>query len=142
MDKDEMLESLINQFTDGNQAKFAKKLGITPQALSKWIERKSFNPELIYKKIIGVSARWLLNDGEGSMLESIDPELSSSMAAEQSPSHKQNVNDDKPIDTSERSFYQQQITFLNEQLKQANERNSELQSELLNLLREKRANVG
>ena len=62
-----MLESLINFYTDGNQAKFAKKLGIPAQNISAWIKRDTFNAELIYEKCEGVSADWLLS-GKGEML--------------------------------------------------------------------------
>lgn len=68
MNKREMLESLINHYTDGNQAKFAQKLGIPAQNISAWIKRETFNAELIYKKCEGVSADWLLS-GKGEMLK-------------------------------------------------------------------------
>ena len=63
-----MIECLVNYFTDGNQRKFAKHLGITPQQLNNWIRRNTYNPELIYQKCTGVSAEWLLS-GEGEMME-------------------------------------------------------------------------
>lgn len=69
MNKKEMLESLINHYTDGNQAKFALKLGIPAQNISAWIKRDTFNAELIYEKCEGVSADWLLS-GSGEMLRS------------------------------------------------------------------------
>ena len=68
MDKGTMLECLINNYTDGNKAAFARKLGVSPQVLSHWIGRKTFDNELIYQKCAGVSAHWLLT-GEGEMLE-------------------------------------------------------------------------
>ena len=36
-----MIECLVNYFTDGNQRKFAKHLGITPQQLNNWIRRNT-----------------------------------------------------------------------------------------------------
>lgn len=69
MNKKEMLESLINHYTDGNQAKFALKLGVPAQNISAWIKRDTFNAELIYQKCEGVSADWLLS-GSGEMLRS------------------------------------------------------------------------
>ena len=68
MDKGTMLECLINHYTDCNKAAFARKLGVSPQVLSHWIGRKTFDNELIYQKCPGVSASWLLT-GEGEMLE-------------------------------------------------------------------------
>ena len=63
-----MLECLINHYTDGNKAAFARMLTITPQVLSQWLARSSFDNELLFKKCPGVSASWLLT-GEGEMFE-------------------------------------------------------------------------
>ena len=41
---------------------------VTPQTISKWLSRNSFDNELLFKKCPGVSASWLLT-GEGEMLE-------------------------------------------------------------------------
>ena len=63
-----MLANLINYYSDGNQAKFAEKLGIPAQNISAWLKRNTFNAELIFSKCEGVSAEWLLS-GEGEMLK-------------------------------------------------------------------------
>ena len=63
-----MLECLINHYTDGNKAAFAKMLGINPQLISHWLRRNTFDNELLFAKCKGVSASWLLT-GEGEMLE-------------------------------------------------------------------------
>lgn len=68
MKKGEMIECLVNYFTDGNKKKFADFLGISAQQLNNWIKRNTYNPELIYQKCTGVSAEWLLS-GEGEMME-------------------------------------------------------------------------
>ena len=68
MEKDVMIESLVNHYTDGNKAQFAKMVGISPQTLSKWIGRKTFDAEAIYKHCKNVSAEWLLSGGQGEML--------------------------------------------------------------------------
>lgn len=62
-----MLVNLINFYTDGNKAKFAKHVGVSPQAVSTWITRNTFDAELITKSCREVSPSWLLT-GEGSML--------------------------------------------------------------------------
>ena len=67
MDKNTMLECLINHYTDGNKAAFARMVTVTPQTLSKWLARNTFDNELLYAKCKGVSAHWLLT-GEGEML--------------------------------------------------------------------------
>lgn len=62
-----MLECLINHYTDGNKAAFAKMLGVNPQQISHWIRRNTFDNELLFSKCKGVSSSWLLT-GEGEML--------------------------------------------------------------------------
>lgn len=69
MDKKAMIEALIDHYTDGNKAQFAKLLGISPQTVSAWVTRHTFDSELIYTKCRYVNASWLLT-GEGEMLKS------------------------------------------------------------------------
>lgn len=68
MEKAEMIDMLIAHYSNGNKALFAKKLGITPQAINGWQARGKFDAERIYAKCEGVSGDWLLSDGEGSMI--------------------------------------------------------------------------
>jgi hypothetical protein len=68
MKKSEMVECLVNHFCDGNKAKFAQMLGLKPQSINGWISRETFDAELIYNRIKGVSAEWLLSQ-EGEMLK-------------------------------------------------------------------------
>ena len=63
-----MLEAIISHYTDGNKAKFATLLGLTPQTISAWMARNTFDSELIFTKCRGLSAKWLLSSGEGDML--------------------------------------------------------------------------
>ncbi len=65
-----MLEQLVNHYTYGNKAQFAKKVGISPQTLSKWIGRKTFDAELLYSRCCDISADWLLSGGGGEMIRS------------------------------------------------------------------------
>lgn len=66
MDKTEMLDSLIRHYTKGNKAKFATMIRISPQTLSKWLGRNTFDAEVLYKYCEGISAEWLLS-GIGEM---------------------------------------------------------------------------
>ncbi len=68
MEKGLMVEQLVNHYTDGNKAMFARILGVQPQVINTWITRNSFNAELIFAKCEGVSAEWLLS-GEGDMIQ-------------------------------------------------------------------------
>ena len=118
MDKRVMLEQLINYFTDGNKTKFAAQVGIKPQLVSTWLSRGTYDAEVLYAGCPEVSGDWLLS-GEGEMLKD-----------------KQNdMKNSNPLTDSEREFYHEQINFLNGRLK-------ELEGELLNQLREKKADVG
>ena len=62
-----MLHDLIDHFTGGNKAKFAKLLGVTPQTVSTWLLRGSMDVFKIYAACEYVSPSWLLS-GEGPML--------------------------------------------------------------------------
>ncbi len=68
MGKKDMILALIEHYSNGNKAQFANRLGITPQGLSTWIKRESFDIELIFSKCEGISAQWLLT-GQGDMFE-------------------------------------------------------------------------
>lgn len=67
MDKKERLLALIDHFANGNKTQFAGMIGVSPQGLSTWISRDTFDTERIYSKCVGVSPHWLLT-GEGPML--------------------------------------------------------------------------
>lgn len=66
MNKKEMILSLIEHYSNGNKAQFARILGITPQGLSTWISRGTFDIELVYAKCEDISPDWLLT-GRGEM---------------------------------------------------------------------------
>lgn len=68
MGKKDMILAMIEHYSNGNKAQFASLLGITPQGLSTWIKRESFDIELVFSKCEGLSAQWLLT-GNGDMFE-------------------------------------------------------------------------
>ncbi|MBR5824182.1 MAG: helix-turn-helix domain-containing protein [Paludibacteraceae bacterium] len=68
MSKRDRLQRLIDYYSGGNKTQFANKLGITPQGISSWVSRDTFDIELVYAKCENVSAQWLLT-GEGEMLD-------------------------------------------------------------------------
>lgn len=74
MDKKSMLMALIHHYSSGVKNKFADKLGVKPQTISTWLDRDTFDINLIFAKCEDVSAEWLLT-GEGSMIseEEIKP---------------------------------------------------------------------
>lgn len=67
MDKELIINELIKHYSDGKKADFAKKLGITPQTISAWLARNTFDIELIFTKCEDIDANWLLT-GDGDML--------------------------------------------------------------------------
>ncbi|WP_270621222.1 LexA family transcriptional regulator [Parabacteroides merdae] len=69
MDKKNMLEAIITHFADGNKSQLARILNISPQAISTWLSRGTFDQELIYAKCENINPDWLLT-GRGSMLKS------------------------------------------------------------------------
>lgn len=64
-----MLEAIINHFANGNKSQLARILDVTPQAISTWLSRNTFDQELIYAKCENINPDWLLT-GRGSMLKS------------------------------------------------------------------------
>lgn len=77
-----MLDVLIMHFANGNKSNFAKRLGLSPQAINTWQSRNTFNYEIIYAKCEGVCPHWLLT-GEGSMLK--DEKEKDSICAKEQP---------------------------------------------------------
>ena len=67
MDKKSMLNSMISHYTDGNKSQFAKMLGISPQCLSTWMARGTFDPDKIYSHCERINAAWVLS-GHGDMI--------------------------------------------------------------------------
>jgi len=67
VEKKDILLALVNHYSDGNKAQFAAKLGVTPQTISTWISRNTFDIDKIFAYCEGVSAEWLLT-GKGELL--------------------------------------------------------------------------
>ena len=101
MDKKAMVEALIAHFTDGNKAQFAKVLGVSPQTISAWIARNTFDSELIYTKCRYINPAWLLT-GEGQMLKSSTPSVdgATSSPSEATPKTKKSEKISSAEDTT------------------------------------------
>ena len=96
MDKKTMLEALISHFTNGNKAQFAKLLGVSPQTISAWIARNTFDSELIYAKCRYINPSWLLT-GQGNMLTNDENTQNVKSSRETIPAIDGMPNDIKPI---------------------------------------------
>ena len=91
-----MLEALISHFTNGNKAQFAKLLGVSPQTISAWIARNTFDSELIYAKCRYINPSWLLT-GQGNMLTNDENTQNVKSSREAIPAIDGMPNDIKPI---------------------------------------------
>lgn len=67
MNTKEQILALISHYSGGNKTQFGRLLGLSNQAIQGWLSRESFDKDLCYQKLPGLSASWLLS-GEGSML--------------------------------------------------------------------------
>ena len=72
MGKKDRLLSMIGHYSGGNKSEFARMIGVSPQAISTWISRDTFDIDTIYSKCVNVSPEWLLT-GNGPMLKSAEP---------------------------------------------------------------------
>lgn len=84
MDKSEIVLSLIDYYTNGNKRQFAKMLDVSPQTISAWVKRGTFDVDIISAKCRGVNPSFLLT-GEGPMLLS------------DAPGQRQDVDDNEKI---------------------------------------------
>lgn len=96
MEVNELLNTLILHFANGNQSRFARILGLSPSTVATWIARKTFDPERIKRSFPQVDGNWLLT-GNGEMLL---PENNSSVHVNGSHNTTQ-VNSTGNIDTTE-----------------------------------------
>lgn len=96
MNKKSMLEALISHFTNGNKAQFSKLLGVSPQTISAWIARNTFDSELIYARCRYVNPSWLLT-GKGDMLVKNDVQQNVETKREAIPAMEGIPSDIAPI---------------------------------------------
>ena len=96
MNKKSMLEALISHFTNGNKAQFSKLLGVSPQTISAWIARNTFDSELIYAKCRYIDPSWLLT-GQGDMLVKNDVQQNVETKREAIPAMEGIPSDIAPI---------------------------------------------
>src|SRR5690606_22133320 len=83
INKSLMLNEIKSHLEIEKDAEFARYLGISPQTLSSWHSRNSFDIHLLYSKCVFINAEWLLT-GEGQMLknDNVEKNISENIAAE------------------------------------------------------------
>lgn len=67
MERNEILNTLISHFANGNQSRFARTLNLSPSTVATWVSRKTFDAIRIKAVFPQVDGNWLLT-GEGEML--------------------------------------------------------------------------
>lgn len=67
MERNEILNTLISRFANGNQSRFARTLNLSPSTVATWVSRKTFDAIRIKAVFPQVDGNWLLT-GEGEML--------------------------------------------------------------------------
>lgn len=89
MTKQERLQKLIDYYSNGNKSQFAKFIGTSPQNISTWLARGTYNKEQILTKCVNINAEWLMT-GEGPMLKEDAPEK---IAKEQPTDYNRIINE-------------------------------------------------
>lgn len=81
MDKIQILEALRRYKKFKTQAEFANFLDITPQAISKWYKRNTYNIDILSMKFPEINPRWLIL-GEGEMFVSPTTQIAVDIAGD------------------------------------------------------------
>lgn len=71
MDKTLIINKIKEHYKFKSDSEFARYLDITPQVLSNWKTRNTFDPSLVYTKCLDINPEWLLT-GKGEMLRNGD----------------------------------------------------------------------
>jgi len=103
MDKVLILEELRKYKKFKTQTEFATFLGITPQSISKWYKRNTFNLNILSTKFPEINTEWLVT-GEGEMLKGQIVSISNVNGNNIGCGHDNTINDS---DTSVRELLNQ-----------------------------------
>lgn len=68
MDKSIIINSIIEEFNFKSDSDFARFIGITPQVLSHWKTRNTYNIDLLIEKFPDINPEFLLT-GKGSVVK-------------------------------------------------------------------------
>lgn len=102
MDKTLIINRIKKHYGFNKDSDFANYLGISPQVLSNWKSRNTYDAELIYTKCVEVAPEWLLT-GKGEMIKTEAPlkrlqhlkKLKKEMENNDFFKHKSNAVEDK-----------------------------------------------
>ncbi len=90
MDKTTILNKIISYY-NLKPADFASFIGVTPQVLTNWKRRNSYDPEKLYTKCIEFSPQWIIS-GDGPMLKSEYQDQDILISAEEDSGHYSTSN--------------------------------------------------
>lgn len=83
MTKNDIINKLVDFYSNGDNGKFAKKLGIAPTTLSSWKARNTIDYDLLFAKCEGINTEWLLS-GVGPMVVSENFDISANYEEDES----------------------------------------------------------
>ena len=79
MTKKERLEAMITHYCNGKKGAFAEYIGVAASTISTWLDRDTYDYELLFEKCERISAEWLIS-GKGNMFKSTQKETSNPTA--------------------------------------------------------------
>lgn len=109
LSKKDRLLLLIKHFGKENNSEFARYLGVSPQTISSWLSRNTFDIDLVYAKCSNISADWLLG-GDEEIFRRADGEPNAAQA-EPTIIYRDNPDKDEIIE-----LQRDQIKLLKEKL--------------------------
>ena len=124
INKKKMVQQLIDCYANGNKAQFARIIGVTPQAISTWLSRSTYDSELVFAKCEGVSPHWLLT-GEGDMLIKSPESINNNSGA-----IIRGDNKNSPISIDNRQYYSDSPDVLRAQIEMLDERIKEKDAQI------------
>ena len=118
-----------------SKSEFGRRIGIMQQNVNRILSKSNIDTDKLIKisEALGYNffQEFISTDKD---TDKTDGEIKNNVAA--------TSIEDQPLSDSDKKFYQEQIQFLTGQVKDLSQRNHELEDELRNIHREKKASVG
>lgn len=114
-----MLSALIQHFSAGNKAQFAKLLGVTPQTVSTWLARNTFDADKVFACCEGVNGDWLLS-GAGPMLKEAPSAYDATVSGNSNGGSNITNSPNSPVNVNDSDTIRQLLTMLEAKDEQIN----------------------